>query len=891
MQPLNRNACELERDILPSNVRPTHYDLTIDPDFTQFTFNGRAVVSVAIKEATERIVMNASELRVKSVSVLGASAVAKVNVEMDKANDRVSFVLLDAQGKDVQAKAGTELTLSIDYTGDISDKMAGFYRSTYEDRSSGEKRVIGVTQFEATDARKAFPCWDEPAVKATFDVTLVIPEHLTGLSNMDEVERRSVGSGKVAVKFRRTPAMSTYLVAWVIGDLDSVETVNEDGISVRVFTPKGDVEQGRFALDVAARTLAFFTRYFDEPYPLPKMDLVAIPDFGAGAMENWGLVTYRTVYLLFDERSSSLRTKQNVAYVVGHELAHQWFGNLVTMEWWSDLWLNEGFATWVGWLAADQLFPEWDIWTEFVLDDCQAGLSLDGLRSSHPIEVPVRNPSQIAQIFDAISYSKGASLIRMLVTFLGAEKFQKGLRAYLKRHRLANAKTADLWAALSASSGQPVAEIMDTWTKTVGYPVVRVEQDAKCCLHVHQSRFLSTGDVKPEEDQTVWSVPLNVSTEKHEWKPFLPSSDDLLRERSSQIQLDTCTDTYKLNMSQAGFYRVEYPKEHWARLGKAIEAGKLSASDRIGIISDVFSLSIAGRVGVAECLDLLRFFEREDDYIVWGELSSRLSELLSVWWEQPVEQIDALKQLLRQIYQSQARALGFDPRPGESDKVTLMRPLIIGMAGKAGDEAVIREARERFSRFVTTKDESAIHPNLRGTVYGLVIRNGGRAEYEQVLKLYMSQSVADQKLAALSALGLSSDPAILSDALRLTLQSEPVRPQDVMYVFRAVGANPFGRRLGWQFVKEHWSAFHARYFNGSIALLSRIISTSTDSFSAVSDADDVTAFFAKCDSTSIDRTIQQSVERIRLQAAWLKRNKEPVSKWLGQFAKVGRIVV
>ena len=886
MQPINRSACELEREVLPTAVRPIHYDLTIEPDFTNFTFKGRAIIDVEVKEETSVVTMNATELKFQNVSVSGAKAVSRANMEVDEPNERVAFSLVDNDNNPIVLEVGSKISLAIEYSGDINDKLAGFYRSTYEDKASGEKRVIGVTQFEATDARKAFPCWDEPAAKATFSISLIIPEDLVGLSNMDEASREKKPDGKVFIKFNKTPVMSTYLVAWIVGDLESVETVNDDGIQVRVFAPRGDANQGKFALDVAARTLVFFTRYFDIPYPLPKMDLVAIPDFGAGAMENWGLVTYRTVYLLFDEQNSSLMTKQRIAYVVGHELAHQWFGNLVTMEWWSDLWLNEGFATWVGWLATDHLFPEWDIWTEFVMNDCQSGLSLDGLRSSHPIEVPVRSPSEISQIFDSISYSKGASLIRMLVAFLGETSFKTGLRQYLKKHKLGNAKTADLWDSLAEASGQPVADIMNTWTQTIGYPVVKVEQDTGCKLHLHQSRFLSTGDVKPEEDKTIWSIPVNAATAKNGWKPYNPS--ELLRSRSGPLDLCPDDSVYKLNKDQVGFFRVNYPTDHWAKLGEAIKASELNASDRIGIISDIFSLSVAGSVSAVQCLQLLQYFDTESDHIVWGELSSRLSEFLSVWWEEPEEQLAAIRQLVRQLYATQVKALGFDSKPNEGDKVALLRPLAIGMAGKAGDQEVLKEARSRFDRFIAG-DSSAIHPNLRGIVYTLVVRNGGRPEFDAVFKIFREQTIADQKLAALGALGASPDPAVISAALNLTLQTEPVRPQDAIYIFSTVGANPKGRRIGWQFVKDNWPTFHTRYYKSSFSLLARIISTSTNSFTTIKDMQDVEDFFSKRDQTSIDRTIRQSLERIRLQASWLERNRDPVAKWLQQFVRIGRI--
>ncbi|KAG0454705.1 hypothetical protein HPP92_023997 [Vanilla planifolia] len=453
---------------LPKFAVPRKYEIFLKPDLRTCKFSGNVLITVDVVEDTRFLVLNAAELSIENGSVWFRSFSSSqklqpleiVAVEKDE-------ILVLVFGEFFPHGVGV---LEMNFEGVLNDRMKGFYRSVYN--YNGEDKDMAVTQFEPADARRCFPCWDEPAFKATFKMILEVPSDHVALSNMP-VTKEEVSSDVKKLFFQESPLMSTYLVAVVVGLFEFVEAYTTDGTHVRVYTQVGKSSQGKFSLDVAVKTLELYKEYFAVAYALPKLDMVAIPDFSAGAMENYGLVTYRETALLYDECHSAAANKQRVATVVAHELAHQWFGNLVTMEWWTHLWLNEGFATWVSYLAADSIFPEWKIWTQF-LDDTVSGLRLDALSESHPIEVEINHASEIDEIFDAISYQKGASLIRMLQSYLGADCFQKSLASYVKKFAYSNAKTEDLWNVLEEESGEPVKALMNSWTKQKGYPVVNV---------------------------------------------------------------------------------------------------------------------------------------------------------------------------------------------------------------------------------------------------------------------------------------------------------------------------------------------------------------------------------------------------------------------------------
>lgn len=631
--------------------------------------------------------------------------------------------------------------------------MAGFYRSTYK-RDDGSTGTLATTQMEATDARRAFPCFDEPSLKAKFTVTLVADKNLTCLSNMDvasESEVRSAKSGtpKKAVRFNTSPLMPTYLVAFIVGEFNFIES-RDFRVPVRVYAPPGqNIEHGRFSLDLAVRTLKFYEDIFGMDYPLPKMDQVAIPDFAQGAMENWGLVTYRVVDLLLDEKASGAATKERVAEVVQHELAHQWFGNICTMDWWDGLWLNEGFATWASWVSApgrfpllarktrntllicsvnlapqyscNAFYPEWHVWQTYVIDNLQSALSLDSLRSSHPIEVPVKRADEINQIFDAISYSKGSCVLRMISMYLGEDTFLEGVRQYLKKHAYGNAQTGDLWASLSAASGKPVQDIMTVWTKNVGYPVLTVTEDDKAgTIHVKQNRFLRTGDTKPEEDLVLYPVFLNMRT-----KDGVDSSLTL-NEREKDFKMPDA-DFFKLNANHSGIYRTSYTPARLEKLGQAAKDGLLTVEDRAGMIADAGALATSGYQKTSGVLSLLKGLDSETEFVVWNEIIGRLSSILSAWMFEDKAVRDGLEAFLRDLASAKAHKMGWQFSDADGHVEQQFKAMMFETAGICGDGAIMAAARDMFSKFMGG-DEAAIHPNIKKSVFAICLKYGGKDE-------------------------------------------------------------------------------------------------------------------------------------------------------------------
>ena len=857
-----------EAVVLPANVKPSKYRLKLQPDLETFTFKGEQTVDIDIVVPTARIMLNASELEIVEVAL-----------RRDGASIPVRSIALDADTETATLDFGETLSpgtaqLEMQFNGILNDRLVGFYRSEYQD-TQGETRYLATTQFEATDARRSFPCWDEPAQKAIFDVTLVFPDVYEAVSNTPVVEETSPAPGLRSVRFGETPVMSTYLLAFVVGDIVSVKADAADGTKVGVWTTRGKENQAGFALDTSVKLLGYFNEYFGIPYPLPKLDHIAIPDFAAGAMENWGCVTYRETALLVDPDNSSAGTRQRVAEVVAHEMAHMWFGDLVTMEWWDDLWLNESFASWMGTKAVDWLFPDWEMWTQFVNMDTNRALSLDGLKNSHPIEQEVKNPAEVSQLFDAISYSKGGSVLRMLERFLGAEVFRGGLYRYLKANEYGNARTQDLWAALEEESGLPVTSIMDSWVKQMGYPVLEVEADRQANdvqISLSQERFVYDrllGDEEPNPE--VWQVPVTVSA------PGSNSVSTVMESKESILTLPAASpadDWYKVNADQTGFYRVNYSAEDWQRLAPAISGLELPATDRLGIQNDAYALSRAGLLPITQFLELAGAYSGETDASVWSDLASNLRDIEQLIAGQPVH--PAYQQFGRDLFGPAARRAGWTPRPTDGHLDSLLRSTVLGQSGSYNDAETLSQASDLFRQYL--ENPEAVHPDLRGIVFSLAAQAGDRSTYDQLWELEERTNLQEEKIRLLLAMSRFQDAGLLNETLESSLTSR-VRSQDTITVVAGVAANPKGREPAWEFVKSNWGEFDRRYGGGGFGLM-RLVSI-CNSFTTDEQREDVENFFTENPAPAAERTIRQALERMRLNIRWVEQNRQALNSWFG----------
>ncbi|PIR83629.1 aminopeptidase [Candidatus Kaiserbacteria bacterium CG10_big_fil_rev_8_21_14_0_10_51_14] len=843
---------------LTTDVVPTKYEISLKPDLKKFVFEGEETIHITLKRPTRQITLHSKELKIKSAVVVEKKGeISAQKITYDEKAETATFIFKDTLPKG-------SIRLKILFRGILNDKMHGFYRSSYV--SNGKTHHLAVTQLESTDARRAFPCFDEPAMKAVFDIALVIPEKSTAISNTVVVRTTAQSSGYKTVHFAPTPRMSTYLLAFIVGDFEYIEKKSTDGVLVRVFTTPGKKHQAAFALDCAAKTISFFNTYFDIPYPMPVLNMIAIPDFSAGAMENWGAITYRESALLVDKENSSTMNKQWVALVIAHEIAHQWFGNLVTMEWWTHLWLNEGFASYIEYLAVDHVFPKWDIWTQFLHVDFSAAMHADGLKHTHPIEVEVHHPREITAVFDAVSYSKGASIIRMIAEYLGEKDFRDGLRYYLKKHRYGNTSTTDLWNALQKISGKPVGKIMANWTGKAGYPLLTISESGKY-FNLKQSRFFASPlSEKHAHDHTLWHVPVSFQTGSRKRDRFIMNGRTVQFQKADKSWI-------KLNVNESGFYRTQYSDRLRGLLAEPIRTKRLKTRDRLGLARDIMALAEPGKLSTVDGLQFATHYAKENEYVVWTAVSGGLAKIHSlIAHEQFLKEYETFA---LEIFTGIRKKTSWNTKPKKHSDA-LLKVLVLASLGKYGDIRTIDHARKLFASIKGSVN--AIPADLRGVVYSLVARYGNAKEYAKLLRLYRTATLHEEKNRIGSALGNFRQKDLLQKTLAFAI-SKGVRRQDSVRMISSVTINPEGTELAWSFMKRNWKVFLERYgASREVSYLLSPLSVST----SVSTAKDIERFLKKNPAPGTERTVRQVLEQIRYNAAWLARDRKKLSEFLSK---------
>jgi puromycin-sensitive aminopeptidase len=827
-------VAESAKTRLPRTAAPRRYQLELIPDLVASRFEGSVVVTLDVIERVDQLVCNAVDLQINEASLEtpdGAILAGEVLLDVEAQRAVITFK--------EPVEPGTGYQLRMPFTGILNDQLHGFYRSTFT-TDDGAKRVIAVTQFEATDARRAFPCWDEPDFKATFAVTLVVDQDLLALSNGAVLSEEPAAGGRRRVTFIETMPMSTYVVAMIVGAFELTSPREIDGVTLRVVSVPDKANLTGFAIEAGSHALRFFSRYFEIPYPTEKIDHVAIPDFAFGAMENLGCVTYRETALLVDPAAASQLELHRVASVIAHETAHMWFGDLVTMKWWNGIWLNEAFATFMEVLSTDDFNPDWDVWTGFGLGKA-AALATDGLRNTRPIEYPVEEPQDADAMFDVLTYQKGGAVLRMLEQYLGPDTFRAGVRRYLKTHAYANTETTDLWDAIEAVSGEPVRAVMDSWIFQGGYPLLSVRPEGDRSVTLTQRRFLyqpealSTGD-ESKEPGARWGVPVNLRAAVG---GTVQRRRLLLTDDSATVDFEGPLDWVVANDGAWGFYRVRYEASLLQRLVSAGLATICEPLERMALVDDRWAQVLEGATGLDEWAWLVEALGHEVDPDVWSSVTGAV-RLLDLIGDDKADR-PAIRSFVGRVCQPMWSRLGWDPPADESKRLGLTRARLMSALALFGDDAAVRdEATRRFHRY--RDDGSGLAPDLLTAVTRVVAASGGSTAWHAILDLYRSATTPQDKARYLFALPDTDDVTLLSETLDMTLSQE-VRSQDAAYLISGVMTNRLGGKLAWEWLEQHWDevrallpvSLFARVFEGIVFLLDPTLATAVHEFASTHD--------------------------------------------------------
>jgi aminopeptidase N len=819
---------------LPDTVVPSHYVLQFAPSFVTDDFTGKETIRIEVRQPLSAITLNALDLELERITVTAGGATQTATATFDPMKQQATLALPH------EIPAGPA-TIEVEFKGKLNDKLRGFYLS------KSATRKYAVTQFESTDARRAFPSFDEPAMKATFDITLVVDKGDTAISNGRIVsDKPGPGETKHTVKFATTPKMSTYLVAMLVGDFRWVAGEAE-GVPIRIIATPGKEHLGIYALEAAKQILTFYNRYYGIKYPFGKLDVIAVPDFEAGAMENTAAIVYRETALLIDEKTASLASRRSVADILAHEMGHMWFGDLVTMQWWDDIWLNEGFATWITAKPVAAWKPEWHV-DVIEAGETQRSLAADSLRATRAIRSRASTPAEIDQLFDGIAYGKTAAVLRMIEMYVGEEPFRKGINTYLQRHAYGNATGEDFWNTLTEVTGKPVDRIMKSFVEQAGAPLVTVKSecaDGKTRLTLSQQRFYGDG---AKDGEQLWTIPVCFNTSAGR-------RCELLTQREQTFTVDnSCDQDVFVDAGGDGFYRFAYEPAALRRIA-ATALTKLSAPERAALAGNSWALVRAGRLPVADFLAMEPWFRGERERAV---ASGIYEDLQTIGETLTTPGNDArYRQWVRGVMAPVVAELGWAPVAGESEDRRSLRGLALGAAGTTGlDRQVMSDARDLLRGAM--KGTKQPDPFLMPTLVELAAFGGDAALYDEMLaKSKASRGNPTEYYRFFNGLTDFRDPALVRRTLALSI-SPDMRSQDASSFLGMLLGNPAARRDTWEFMKANWPEVEKKLTIASGARLVR----ASGNFCDAASRDDVVTFFKEHPVQASDRSLRQAVERI-----------------------------
>ena len=848
---------------LPESATPENYKLTFTPDLENARFDGDETIAVRVLKPTSEITLSAVDLDFNQVTIASGGATQKAKVRPDKEKE---MVVLSVE----KPLAAGPAAIHITYTGILNNEMRGLYLG-----KDDQGRKYAASQFEATDARRAFPSFDEPEYKATFDITAVADKGQVAISNYKVVSDTPGPGDKHTAKFATTAKMSSYLAALIVGNFEYVEG-SVDGIPIRVYSTPGKKEMGKFALQVAEQNVGYYDKYFGIKYPYGKLDLIGLPDFSAGAMENIGCITFREVLLLIDDKQGSVDLKKTIASVTSHEIAHMWFGDLVTMKWWDDVWLNEGFATWMSSKPLKTWKPEWN----FDLDDVSGTggtLNVDALANTRPIHQAAETPAQILELFDGIAYGKAASVLRMLESYLGEETFRAGINAYLKQHQYANATAEDFWDAQAKTSKKPVDKIMPTWVKQAGEPIVNVK--AQCSgsstsVTVTQQRYYFDRSKFESPNDQLWQIPLCLKGSATTGAPKC----ELLTRQEETFTLSGCSNWVLANAGATGYYRSGYQPEAVRAFARDAET-KLTPAERISLENDIWGSVRVGREPVGDYLAFAQGLQSDRNRAVFEEVLGGLAYIERHLVND--NDRDSYRAWLREYLTPIMKEVGWEPKPGESDEQRTLRSRVLTALGQdARDSDALAEARNIAEKALV--DPASVDHQLAGSALGAAAINGDAGFYDKLMAALKNTKAPEQYYAYFFTLPQFTDPKLLQRTLDFAISTD-VRSQDALQLVTGVLGNEDGEKLAWDFIRQHWNEIEKA--GGPFA--SAQVVAATSGFCDARMRDQVTEFYNAHKIAAAERAYRQSIERIN-NCIDLRSQQEPqLASWLGQHGNAG----